>query len=138
MLIRPFKTVLTLAGLSFLLSGCAGMELTSGNVVLTDQGTHAGIVFTSRDRNIIAHYYANLPRHKRMPPGLARREHLPPGLVKRDRLPRGLRGRELPSDLERQLHALPSGYVRIVIGSDVVLMNRSTRVVMDIYRDVVR
>jgi hypothetical protein len=132
------RFALIMLGLPFLLSGCAGMELTSGNVVLTDHGTQAGIVFTSRDRTIIDRYYANLPVHKRMPPGLARREHLPPGLVKRDRLPRGLRGRGLPAALERQLHSLPTGYVRIVVGNDLVLMDRSSRVVMDIYRDVVR
>jgi len=124
--------------LPLLLSGCAGMELTSGNVVLTDHSTSAGIVFSSRDQTIIARYYSNLPTHKRMPPGLAKREHLPPGLVKRDRLPRGLRGRGLPSDLERQLHPLPAGYIRVIIGSDLVLMNRATREVMDIYRDIVR
>jgi hypothetical protein len=132
------RHALLLPGLALLLSGCAGMEMTSGNVVLTDQGTSAGIVFTRRDRAIIARYYANLPAHKRMPPGLARQEHLPPGLVKRDRLPRGLHGRGLPSDLERQLHSLPSGYIRIVVGNDLVLMSRATREVMDIYRDVAR
>jgi len=133
------RRALPVLGLSILLSGCAGMELTSGSVVLTDQGTQAGIVFTHRDRTLITRYYANLPAHKRIPPGLARkREHLPPGLVKRDRLPPGLRGRGLPSDLERQLHTLPSGYVRIVVGNDLVLMNRTTREVMDIYRDVIR
>lgn len=132
------RLALFMLGLPLLLSGCAGMEITSGSVVLTDHGTQAGIAFTSRDRSIIAGYYANLPAHRRMPPGLARREHLPPGLVKRDRLPRGLRGRGLPADLERQLHALPSGYVRIVVGNDLVLMNRTSREVLDIYRDVVR
>ena len=132
------RLVLIVVGLPLLLSGCAGMEMTSGNVVFTDRGTSAGVVFTSRDRTIIARYYSNLPPHKRMPPGLAKREHLPPGLVKRDRLPPGLRGRGLPSDLERQLHSLPSGYIRIVVGNDLVLMNRATREVMDIYRDVIR
>ena len=133
------RRALIFLGLPVLLSGCAGMELTSGNVVLTDSGTSAGLVFTSSERTLIARYYSNLPRHKRMPPGLAKREgRLPPGLVKRDRLPRGLRGRGLPSDLDRKLHALPDGYVRIVIGNDLVLMNRATREVMDIYRDVVR
>lgn len=129
---------LIVIGLPLLLSGCAGMEMTSGNVVFTDRGASAGIVFTSRDRAVIARYYSDLPSHKRMPPGLAKREHLPPGLVKRDRLPKGLRGRDLPSDLERQLHTLPGGYVRIIIGNDLVLMNRATREVMDIYRDIVR
>ena len=132
------RRTLILIGLQFLLSGCAGMEMTSGNVVFTDGSASAGVVFTSRDRTIIARYYSNLPTHKRMPPGLAKREHLPPGLVKRDRLPRGLRGRELPYDLERQLHSLPTGYIRVIIGTDLVLMNRTTREVMDIYRDVVR
>lgn len=127
------------AGLLALLSGCAGMELTSGNVVLSDGNMQAGLVFSDSDRHIIARYYSNLPKRKRMPPGLAKRgAALPPGLVKRDRLPRGLRGRELPVELERQLHALPAGYVRVVVGADLVLLNRNTRVVMDIYRDVVR
>jgi hypothetical protein len=53
-------------------------------------------------------------------------------------LPRGLRGTPLPSDLERRLSPLPDVYVRVVIGGDIVLMHRDTRVVMDIYRDVVR
>jgi len=133
-----FRSALILLGLPLLLSGCAGMELASGNVVLSDEGTQAGFVFTSRERTVIARYYAKLPARKRMPPGLARRDHLPPGLVKRDRLPPGLRGRALPADLERQLHSLPSGYVRIVVGNDLVLMHRASREVMDIYRDVVR
>ena len=137
-MIMNVRLVLIVVALPLLLGGCAGMEMTSGNVVFTDRGASAGIVFTSRDRTIIERYYSGLPSHKRMPRGLAKREHLPPGLVKRDRLPHGLQGRGLPSDLERQLHVLPGGYVRLIIGNDLVLMNRTTREVMDIYRDVLR
>ncbi len=72
-------------------------------------------------------------KRKKIPPGLAKRGgDLPPGLVKRDVLPPGLQGRTLPYDLETQLTPLPESYVRVQIGTDVVLLNRKTRVVMDV------
>jgi len=133
------KSGIVLPLLALLLSGCAAMEVTSGRVTLSDGNSRAGIAFSSRDREAIVHYYSNpRKRPKPLPPGLAKRQQLPPGLVKRDVLPRGLRGTPLPSDLERRLSPLPEVYVRVVIGSDIVLMHRDTRVVMDIYRDIVR
>jgi len=133
------KILFILLGLPFLLSGCVGMEVTSGRVTITDNGTHAGIVFTSSDRSRISRYFERHTIIKRTPPGLAKRQdRLPPGLVKRDRLPYGLQSRGLPGDLEKELHPLPDGYARLVIGRDLIIMKRSTREVMDIYRDVVR
>jgi hypothetical protein len=58
--------------------------------------------------------------------------NLPPGLAKRDRLPPGLQGDALPYELERKLSRLPSSYVRVRIGQDIVLMDRNTRVVFDV------
>jgi len=118
-------------------SGCAGIEIASGGVTVSDRGSSAMIVISSSDRDIISRYYAHR-KVKPMPPGLAKRNQLPHGLAKRDTLPRGLSERRLPGDLVRQLSPAPTGHVRVIVGTDVVLMNSRTRVVMDIYRDVVR
>lgn len=134
--------IFIIATLFSIVSGCAGLELTSGRVVFSDEGVEAGISIGSHDRALIADYYSNRlyrKKRKKTPPGLAKRGgSLPHGLAKRDVLPRGLQGRGLPSSLERQLSKPASGYIRVVVGADIVLMNSNTRVVMDIYRDIVR
>lgn len=119
-------------------TGCAGLEIAGGGVTLSDSGgSGATIIISGSDRDIIARYYEHR-KVKPMPPGLAKRNQLPHGLAKRDTLPRGLHERRLPADLVRRLSPAPAGYVRVIVGTDVVLMNSKTRVVMDIYRDVVR
>ena len=111
-------------------------ESTSGRVVVGNKNAHVDIYFNDRDRRLIYdHYrgYGKKNKHKRVPPGLAKRGgNLPPGLAKRDRLPPGLQGRGLPGTLESSLSRLPDNYVRVKIGTDIVLMNRNTRVVFDI------
>lgn len=124
-----------------LLAGCASVAGTSGTIVIHDENVSIGISFTDRDRQIIHSYYKSHrgknKKHK-TPPGLAKRDgDLPHGLAKRDQLPPGLHARGLPGDLESQLTVLPKGYLRVIVGGDVVIMNRNTRVVIDIYRDVV-
>ncbi len=117
------------------LSGCALHAATSGRVVVSDGRNSVDVRFSDRDRAIIEQYYA---RHKpkKAPPGLAKRESLPPGLGRHDRLPPGLQARGLPGDLVGQLSPVPAGYVRLVVGADVVLMNRNTRVMVDIIHGV--
>lgn len=109
-------------------------ENTSGRVVVHDRNAHIDIRFNDRDRHLIHDYYrTHGKKQKRVPPGLAKRGgRLPPGLAKRDRLPPGLQGRGLPHALESRLSHLPAGYVRLKVGTDLVLMNRDTRVVFDI------
>lgn len=120
------------------LVGCATTVATSGRVVIRDENISIGIVFTDRDRQMIHRYYQS-HRHSRrkLPPGLAKKGRLPHGLAKRDRLPPGLAKRSLPADLESSLSPLSKGYIRVIVGSDVVIMDRNTMVVFDIYRDVV-
>ncbi len=112
------------------LAGCTTMVTTSGKIVIRDKNVSIGIVFTDRDHRLIRRYYES--HHSRYT-----KRRVPPGLAKRDRLPPGLRLRGLPEDLESSLSPLSKGYVRVVVGSDVVIMNRNTRVVFDIYREVV-
>ena len=74
-----------------------------------------------------------------MPPGLAKRDSLPPGLQKhleRDgKLPPGLEKRNLPPDLEGKLRKR-KGQDRVIVGNDVVLIERATGLVLDILIDV--
>lgn len=134
---------LTVIGLttvvSVLLSGCALHAATSGQVAATNSpaasnssylSATATVQFSDRDRDLIRNYYQG--HRKKTPPGLAKREQLPPGLAKRKALPPGLQGRGLPSALEVQLSRIPAAYMRIVIGADVAIIERATRVVIDV------
>ncbi|MBI3778637.1 MAG: hypothetical protein HY274_06970 [Gammaproteobacteria bacterium] len=68
-----------------------------------------------------------------LPPGLAMRKSLPPGLARNDRLPNDIEYEPLPRDLERQLPRLPSrDYVRVRVGTDLLILNKKTRVVLDV------
>ncbi len=99
------------------------------------------IIFTEEERTIVIHWFRT--DRSDLPPGLAKRDHLPPGLEKhlreRGTLPPGLQKRmqPLPIELERQMRRLPSGYRRVVISGDVILMNERTSVVYDIIRDAI-
>jgi hypothetical protein len=72
-------------------------------------------------------------RRKGMPPGLAKRDSLPPGLARHDRLPDDVKYEPLPRDLEQQLPQLPSkDYVRVRVGTDLLILNKKTHVVLDV------
>lgn len=119
------------AVLATLVAGCATVGATSGRVVIQDENTQVAVSFSSRDRALIEDYYGK--HKKRLPPGLAkRRGGLPPGLAKRDKLPPGLERDPLPRELEAQLTTLPSGYVRVRVGQDIVLLDGRTHVVLDV------
>lgn len=116
-------------------AGCALQAATSGRVVVRDDRAAVELRFSDRDRARIEDHY-KVEKRKKTPPGLAKREHLPPGLVKHGTLPPGLQGRSLPRELETRLDTLPAPYVRVIIGRDILLLNRNTRLVMDILYDI--
>ena len=98
-------------------------------------------VFTTREISIIQGWFrTNL---NNLPPGLAKRETLPPGLqkqlVQRGTLPPGLQKKiqPLPIALERQLLPIPTGYRRVVVAGNVILMNPTTGLIYDIVRNVI-
>lgn len=101
----------------------------------------AEIVFTEQERTLISGWFEN--RRAGLPPGLAKREQLPPGLEKqlrtRGTLPPGLQKKvqPLPPDLEHRLRRLPTGYHRVVIAGNVILMNEKTAVIYDIIRNTI-
>ncbi len=75
-----------------------------------------------------------------LPPGLAKKDRLPPGLEKqlrvRGTLPPGLRDqiRPCPEDLVRRLPPPPPDCEHVAIGGRIVLLNRQTFMVLDIFK----
>ena len=112
-----------------LLSGCLTTS-PSGRVVVRDGNTRVAVSFNDNDRRLVHDYYNK--HRKRLPPGLAKKGKLPPGLAKRQTLPRGLSGRHLPTDLLGRLSSIPDGYIRLRVGTDIVIMNRKTRLIFDV------
>ena len=75
-----------------------------------------------------------------LPPGLAKRDHLPPGLerqlVVNGTLPPGLQKKmqPCPRELEVMLPPPPPNYVHVVIGGNLVMYNRATLQIGDVFR----
>lgn len=129
-------SIIFLSLLTINLVGCHTSPVrTSGSVEASHGNTDVKVVFSDHDRALIRqHYHQN--KYKKVPPGLAKKGKLTPGhqkrLQKHGRLPPGLEGRYLPYDLERRLDRLPDGYVRVKVGSDIVLMETATRIILDV------
>lgn len=103
----------------------------------TEQSERTGRRFRPQEIQIITGYYSSDTSN--LPPGLAKRGgNLPPGLQKhlqRDgQLPPGLQKRlePFPVVLERRLPPLPRGCRRVIVGSQALLIDDATNVVLDI------
>jgi len=117
-----------------------GPRENSGAVVMEGDAFKAAVVFSDSDRAKIRRYYRSRHNDKKLPPGLAKKGASHPGLrnyIRKNRmLPPDIPGERLPSDLERTLSRLPSDYVRLRVGGDVVLMHEKTRYVLDVLVDL--
>ena len=116
-------------------SGQGKNEVTTEEVV---EGVTAGVlgaVLSDDERKIINGYFHEHPdsvgKVKELPPGirkkLARGGTLPPGIAKQ----------VLPDGLHRQLPPRDGQHYE-VIGTDVVLVETATKVIVDVLRDVLR
>ncbi len=92
--------------------------------------------YRDHDRDLRG-WYAGHRDH--LPPGLGKRDELPPGLerqlVVRGTLPPGLRSRmhPCPVAVEGYLPPPPVGYMHAAIGGHIVLLNRRTFFVLDVF-----
>ena len=99
-------------------------------------------VFGESQEAIIRAWFSNQKNHGNLPPGLANRERLPAGLerqmLKNGSLPPGLEKHthSLPLDLEDLLPELPEGVIRVIIGVDIVLLDKTSNLILDIVREV--
>jgi len=93
--------------------------------------------YKDRDRQDLREWYAG--HRDQLPPGLAKKDRLPPGLekqlVRRGTLPPGLQKRlqPCPEELERRLPPPPPDCAHVVIGGHLVLLNRRTNIIVDIF-----
>ena len=98
---------------------------------------HGRRSYSDHDRDEIRGWYHENRDH--LPPGLAKRDRLPPGLerqlVVRGTLPPGLRKKivRCPDDLERRLPPPPPDCEHVVIGGHIVLLNRRTFLIVDVF-----
>ena len=95
-------------------------------------------IFTYEEREVITGWYTD--DRSGLPPGLAKKDRLPPGLEKHLRkhgtLPPGLQKKvqPLPVVVERRLRVLPTGYRRVVVGGNIIIMNEKTAMIYDVVR----
>lgn len=127
--------------LAALLAPLAGCETPPryGEVHVRDRHYDVRVVFSDRDVAYLRDYYK--PRHPHgYPPGLAKQGKVPPGhamkLRRGEPYPSGYAWQPLPRDIEDRLSRLPDGYVRVIVGADIGIMNVRTRVVVDLLEDL--
>jgi Ni/Co efflux regulator RcnB len=92
--------------------------------------------YRDHDRELHQWYRAH---YNNLPPGLAKRDTLPPGLqrqlVVNGTLPPGLRRQmhPCPVEVETYLPPAPVGYVHTVVGGNIVLVNRKSFLIVDVF-----
>jgi hypothetical protein len=96
--------------------------------------TERAILFSGEDRQTIDHFFRRQGTQNGGNGGKARRDPL----LIRERVPQGVPTRPLPHALDHQLPPLPPGYARLILGRDVLLVERRSQTILDIVREVVR
>jgi len=137
-------------GLAVVSGGCAAASASLDRAYAEVTGDHGrtgvAVAFSDGDRQAIRAYFAARSEGRAgMSHGQGHNPHgdfedLPPGLQNQVRkngtLPPGLARHPLPADLEDRLSPLPDGYVRVRIGTDVVLLDARTEIVLDLIDDL--
>jgi len=84
----------------------------------------SGVAFSSADRTAISQYFDGYAKQ------LAKTSTS--NYKAGDVLAPGMRPRKLPTDLIARLGPLPEGYTRLIIGSDILLVNRDNHRIADV------
>ncbi len=101
-----------------------------------DQGDHDAYRYDYHRQDIRGWYSE---RESHLPPGLAKKDRLPPGLekqlVRNGTLPPGLQKRLYPApvELERRLPPPPPDCAHVLISGRIVLLNRKTNLIVDVF-----
>lgn len=101
-----------------------------------DDGDRDDHYYKHHEKDIRGWYSEN---EGHLPPGLAKKDQLPPGLekqlVRTGTLPPGLQKKVYPCpvELEHQLPPPPPDTRHVLVGGHIVLLNRKTNVVVDIF-----
>lgn len=120
-------------------AGCTGRyhePRVSGEVSVEGEHTRVEVAFGDRERRVIRGYYEDRGEGRGppggLPPGLAKQGKVPPGHARPGhRLPPEAEAERLPDDLEERLGEPPEGYIRVRVGTDILLVEAETRTVAD-------
>jgi len=128
------------------LTACSSLAWTfpqgkgSGRGAAVGQGeeNERGRAFGADQEKMVRDWFSDRRNLAGLPPGLAKREQLPPGLQRQlqrnGQLPPGLQRQlqPLPAALEQLLPGLSPGLKRGVIGDNLVLIEETSQMVLDI------
>ena len=113
----------------------------TGVVLLADAQTTAEAAkgtFSNKERTLIEQFFTEQNakgNHK------AKNKGLPPGILRKleagKPLPPGIQMTRLPPALEKQLPPPPSGTERIIVDTYIVLIDRTTHLIVDVLREVI-
>jgi hypothetical protein len=101
--------------------GCAGTS--------TEKAATGGVVFSEAERKLITDYFAS----ERRGPG---RDKPPQRVKPGDKLDSGQRPTRLPDPLDKKLPYLADPHTRLVLGADVILVNRNSHDILDVIPQV--
>lgn len=100
--------------------------------------------FEDKHRVAVREYYGEQFSRGRCPPGLAKKQNgcMPPGQAKKwnvgQPLPRAVTYYSVPQPLVLRIGAPPSGYRYVRVGSDILLIETATRMIIDAIQDLGR
>lgn len=136
--------------------GATVLTLIAGSVTAAADtaGATAGglteVVFSAAERALVADYYSHNAQQavgnespKKYKGRKANKgrgvgpQGLPPGLAKKQRLPPGIAKRQLPDALTAQLPSPPDGFERMIVDTNLVLVETATQVVHDVISGIV-
>ena len=137
-------SILILAGLMVAPAAFAGQGKAKGKGKHKGHGDADRVVFVDDDRSAVRGWWNDTYGRGNCPPGLAKKNNgcLPPGQAKKRytvgrRLPRGVIVERVPDILVPRLRRAPAGYEYGVVDGDVVLLNRTSRIVADAIINVI-
>src|ERR1700738_2262377 len=140
---RSTRWILALAVGVFMFTGNGAMAQGNGNGHGKGHDKHGAEddqedrYYKDRDRETARGWYDE--HQNNLPPGLAKKDRLPPGLekqlVRRGTLPPGLQKRVYPApvELERRLPPPPPDCAHVLISGHIVLLNRKTNLIVDVF-----
>ena len=102
----------------------------------TTAAPFGAIMFSASERTMIQSYFAGggagRGSAKPLPPGIAKK------VARGGTLPPGIAKRYLPQDLEARLPPPPLGLERVIVGTDVLLVEISTGAILDMISRALR
>lgn len=104
---------------ALVLTGCAGQPAATS-------GDTSGMRFSDAERKLIIGFYEY--QGARKPGRQVPAQRAKPG----EKLDSGQRPTRLPDDLNKQLVFLSDPYTRLILGADVILVNRNTHDILDV------